>query len=120
HQRMRDAVLSWGGRLDGVYACVHSPEDRCGCRKPLPGLLEVAAAQHRVSLAESVLIGDAFTDYQAATAAGTRYIHVQTGRGAVEASRLRRAGVAVPVAPDLRAAAALCAASAVPRELVYA
>lgn len=113
HHRMRDQIIAWGGRLDGVYACVHSPDERCVCRKPLPGLLEIAAAQHQVSLAQSVLIGDAFTDFQAATAADARYIHVCTGRGATEAGRLR-ASARVPVVPDLRAAATLCTANAAP------
>lgn len=114
HYRMRAQILAWGGRLDGVYACVHSPDERCICRKPLPGLLEIAATQHRVSLAQSVLIGDAFTDFQAATAAGARYIHVRSGRGQAEASRLIGAGARVPVVPDLRAAATLCTAHAAP------
>lgn len=114
HHRMRAQILAWGGRLDGVYACVHSPDERCVCRKPLPGLLEIAAAQHQVSLAQSVLIGDAFTDFQAATAAGARYIHVRTGRGSLEAPRLRSTGARVPIVPDLHAATALCTAQFAP------
>src|SRR3954464_6158495 len=33
------AIEASGGHLDGIYYCVHSPEEQCACRKPAPGLL---------------------------------------------------------------------------------
>lgn len=109
HRRMLGDVRARGGRIDAIYSCVHTPEAGCACRKPRPGLLRVAAAQHGISLPESVLVGDASTDYAAAQVVGTRYVHVRTGRGAGEAVRILAADAAVPVVPNLLAAAPLCA-----------
>lgn len=104
HRRMRRQAQQAGGRIDGVYACLHAPTAACGCRKPLPGLLHLAAVQHGVDLAQSVLIGDALTDYLAALAAGVQYVHVCTGRGSEEAPGVLAANRSISVVRDLRAA----------------
>jgi D-glycero-D-manno-heptose 1,7-bisphosphate phosphatase len=109
HRRMRREVAEYGGRIDAVYACPHTPADACPCRKPLPGLLLRAAAEHQVTLAESVLVGDAFTDFQAAAAVAMPYIHVRSGLGPDEAARVRAASGQVPIVASLRAAIPLCA-----------
>jgi D-glycero-D-manno-heptose 1,7-bisphosphate phosphatase len=59
---------------DGAYLCEHSSEDGCTCRKPLPGQLLEAAADHGIDLAASWLIGDRWVDIQAARAAGVRSV----------------------------------------------
>jgi D-glycero-D-manno-heptose 1,7-bisphosphate phosphatase len=56
--------------LDDVFVCYHDDDDRCGCRKPLPGLLLDAAAKHGIDLTNSYLIGDRWRDVGAGTAAG--------------------------------------------------
>jgi D-glycero-D-manno-heptose 1,7-bisphosphate phosphatase len=63
-----------GGRIDAVYYCPHTPEHRCGCRKPKPGLLRRAANDWRLDLTRCVLIGDTGNDVAAANAAGCRAI----------------------------------------------
>jgi D-glycero-D-manno-heptose 1,7-bisphosphate phosphatase len=70
HRRMCAAVEGAGGRIDAVLACVHSPAERCGCRKPAPGLFVHAAEALGVDLGRSLMIGDAWTDVEAARAAG--------------------------------------------------
>ncbi|MBI3687556.1 MAG: HAD family hydrolase [Actinobacteria bacterium] len=72
-----------GVRLDGVYHCPHHLEGsvpalsvRCSCRKPEPGMLMRAAAQHGVDLRRSWMIGDAPTDVEAGHRAGCRCILV--------------------------------------------
>lgn len=60
--------------LDGVYVCYHDTPDRCGCRKPAPGLLLDAAAEHGVDLADSYMAGDRASDIAAGQAAGCRTI----------------------------------------------
>ena len=66
--------------LDDVYACPHTNEDGCYCRKPLPGLVEMAAREHDIELAESWLIGDRWVDIGAAHAAGVRSILLEQER----------------------------------------
>lgn len=80
HRRMRDEVARHGGRIDGVYVCPHRPDQGCDCRKPRPGLLEAAAREWSLALAESVFVGDAVSDWEAARSAGCRSILVRSGR----------------------------------------
>lgn len=81
HARMLDAVRAAGGRIDSVHYCPHDARERCGCRKPQPGLLLDAARKHRFDLRESVFVGDATSDILAGKRAHCRTILVLTGRG---------------------------------------
>jgi len=58
--------------LDGIYTCYHDTSDRCDCRKPMPGLLARAAAEHGVKLSASFMIGDRGSDIAAGQRAGCR------------------------------------------------
>ncbi|MBI3763220.1 MAG: D-glycero-beta-D-manno-heptose 1,7-bisphosphate 7-phosphatase [Chloroflexi bacterium] len=94
-----------GGRIDAVYICPHAPDAGCTCRKPKPGMLLDAAADLALDLTNSIFIGDALTDVQAAEAAGVRAVLVRTGRGWEQAQLLSANGFAhVPVYDDLMAA----------------
>jgi histidinol-phosphate phosphatase family protein len=70
HARMATAVAVAGGLIEQTYACVHVPECRCACRKPGTGLLLRASAELGITLASSLMVGDAPTDMQAARTAG--------------------------------------------------
>ena len=65
--------------LEGFYWCPHAPEARCGCRKPAPGMLERAAREHGVELAQSWMIGDILDDVEAGRRAGCRTILLDNG-----------------------------------------
>jgi D-glycero-D-manno-heptose 1,7-bisphosphate phosphatase len=105
HQRLHNVVTAAGGRIDGFFVCPHHPADKCGCRKPQPGLLQQAAQQFAFSLAEAVFIGDAITDYEAACAAGCHAILVRSGRqGADLDRRFVDAVLPPPIVADLVAA----------------
>lgn len=73
------AVLAAGGEISGYYYCPHLAEDACSCRKPEPGLLLKAAAEHDIRLEGSFMVGDHERDLGAARAAGCRAILVLTG-----------------------------------------
>lgn len=95
---VRRQIETAGGRVDGLYLCPHHPDEGCACRKPRPGMLLAAAQALEIDLAQSVLIGDALTDVQAAQAAGAQALLVRTGRGAAQTQALAAAGLAgVPV-----------------------
>jgi D-glycero-D-manno-heptose 1,7-bisphosphate phosphatase len=75
-----------GVRLAGFYYCPHHPEGidqryaiACSCRKPNPGLLYRAAAEHGIDLEQSWLIGDILDDVEAGHRAGCRSILVDLG-----------------------------------------
>jgi D-glycero-D-manno-heptose 1,7-bisphosphate phosphatase len=71
HDRLRSELP-----LDAIYSCFHDDEDRCACRKPLPGLLFDAAAEHDVDLAASFMVGDRWRDIEAGAAAGCRTVFI--------------------------------------------
>ena len=81
HRKMKHVVESQGGRIDGFYYCPHQPEENCSCRKPAPGLLLAAAAEHNLRLDQSYFVGDARSDMEAAVNAGCQPVFVLSGRG---------------------------------------
>jgi D-glycero-D-manno-heptose 1,7-bisphosphate phosphatase len=73
----RSYLLNCGVVITDVYHCPHHPSfpqlsqpPLCGCRKPNPGLIHQASLDHGISLSESILIGDKYSDLQAAYNAG--------------------------------------------------
>jgi histidinol-phosphate phosphatase family protein len=73
-RRLRELVP-----LDGFYYCPHAPHAGCDCRKPAPGLLERAALEHGLSLAECWLVGDILDDIEAGRRAGCRTVLLDNG-----------------------------------------
>lgn len=103
--RMAEVIEQHGGRVEAVVYCPHRPDERCGCRKPQPGLLLRLAREHGVSLKDCVVVGDAVADLDAGTAAGCETILVLTGRGREQLALAQAAGKnGFQVAPDLGAA----------------
>lgn len=77
--RMLAAIESNGAYVLAVYFCPHLPNGavleyakECNCRKPYPGMILRAAAEHDIDLEHSIMIGDKISDMEAATAAGVR------------------------------------------------
>ena len=99
--RLVDLICGQGGRLNGVYMCPHGPGEGCACRKPEPGLLLQAAAELSIDLPRSWMIGDAWSDLQAARAAGVqRLILVRTGRGEEQLLQPRPENISQPLILD--------------------
>jgi D-glycero-D-manno-heptose 1,7-bisphosphate phosphatase len=71
----REVVEAINGRLaaalpiDEVRVCYHDDDDRCGCRKPQPGLLTRAP---EYDVPASVMVGDRWRDIEAGRRAGVR------------------------------------------------
>ncbi len=103
HGRLRELLLAEGVEVQGIYVCPHAPEDGCGCRKPLAGLLRQAAREWGFAADGVVVIGDKPCDIELGRAFGATTILVRTGYGAEH-----EAAAAVQpdhVADDLAAAA---------------
>lgn len=62
--------------LDEIRVCYHDDADNCECRKPSPGLLTQAAAEHGIDLAHSFMIGDRWKDIDAGQKAGCKSIWI--------------------------------------------
>jgi D-glycero-D-manno-heptose 1,7-bisphosphate phosphatase len=67
--------------LDDLRMCPHDTPDGCACRKPKPGMLVDAAAEHGIDLAASVMVGDRWTDIEAGRRAGCRTVLIGDGYG---------------------------------------
>jgi D-glycero-D-manno-heptose 1,7-bisphosphate phosphatase len=91
-----------GGRICSVYYCNHRAEDNCPCRKPKPGLLLKAQAEHHFTFADTFLIGDSESDLLAAHAVGCPAIMVSNTTTASFAALPHAPQATVP---DLLAAA---------------
>ena len=65
--------------IDDFFACYHDDEDRCQCRKPLPGLLLEASRKYGINIGRSFLIGDRWRDIEAGAVAGCRTIWIDYG-----------------------------------------
>jgi D-glycero-D-manno-heptose 1,7-bisphosphate phosphatase len=81
HKKMISQLAAGGAWIDAIYFCPHKTEDACECRKPNPGLLERAAREHGLDLANSWVVGDRYADLEMAHAVGARSILVMTGYG---------------------------------------
>jgi D-glycero-D-manno-heptose 1,7-bisphosphate phosphatase len=103
HRVMSDKMAASGVRIDAYYYCTHTLADRCECRKPLPGLLERAAREHRLDLERSFVVGDRYADVAMAHATGGRGVLVLSGYGRGEYEHHREEWPSQPdrVAEDL-------------------
>ena len=82
HDKLQAAVAAAGGRIDRIYVCADPPWAAGPRRKPAPGMLIEAMSDFRASPADTVMIGDAKRDLEAAAGAGVRRLLVLTGKGA--------------------------------------
>ena len=79
HGYLLRKVEDAGARIEHVYVCPHDHVDRCGCRKPLPGMLLQAARDFAIDLSDSWMIGDSASDIEAGARAGCRTAFVGPG-----------------------------------------
>lgn len=88
HERLVSLLAAEGARLDAIYYCPHLPDgtvpeytQNCECRKPEPGMLKQAAAEHDLDLARSFMIGDKATDVEVGQNAGSKTVLLTSGYG---------------------------------------
>lgn len=99
HTCLETHLNASGGWLDAIFFCGDAQPSFH--RKPGPGMLLDAMQMFNVQPQETVFIGDAMRDLQAAAAAGCAAILVRTGQGRVTEGELAPAGANVPVYDDL-------------------
>lgn len=88
HEKMRALVEQAGGAIAGIYYCPHLPDEHCLCRKPLPGLIDQAAADLNLEASGAVFVGDSLKDLQAAIARDCQPVLVKTGKGQATLKKL--------------------------------
>lgn len=79
-EEVNQKVLSLFARdgidFEFVLLCPHLPEDLCNCRKPEPGLGQIAIREHGLSPSLSYMIGDTLSDVQFGHAIGCKSIQI--------------------------------------------
>jgi D-glycero-D-manno-heptose 1,7-bisphosphate phosphatase len=80
HAKMHKMLAALGGRVDAVFYCPHTPDEGCGCRKPLSGLFEQIGQRFGVSLKGVPACGDSVRDTVAGATAGCESHLVLSGK----------------------------------------
>ena len=103
HTEMMADVSASGGLITDIFFCPHTPEDRCRCRKPKPGLILAAKKKYNIELASSFMVGDSAKDIECAHQAGCGHaLLVRTGNYPATKKELSARGIAPDhIAADL-------------------
>ena len=109
HHAIQERV---GHVIDRFVFCPHHPEGVipdlrvvCSCRKPGDGMLTSLAAEARIDLTRSYVVGDKWIDVEAGRRAGCTTVLVKTGYGSSELQAGHATCVPDFVAEDLPHAA---------------
>jgi D-glycero-D-manno-heptose 1,7-bisphosphate phosphatase len=81
HDKFLRMVAEAGGKVEEIFFCPHHPDERCGCRKPQPGMLHQIEKKYGVVMSETFFIGDSIGDIRVAQTVGCRPGLVLTGNG---------------------------------------
>lgn len=81
HNKMVKAVAAAGGRIDAIFFCPHTSEQKCACRKPKDGMLREISERFNADLNGVAVVGDSLRDLQAGLGLGARPVLVLTGKG---------------------------------------
>ncbi|MFZ5862133.1 MAG: D-glycero-alpha-D-manno-heptose-1,7-bisphosphate 7-phosphatase [Nitrospirota bacterium] len=88
HDRLAALLARHGARLDGMYSCLHRPDEGCDCRKPGTALAVRAARDLGVNAARSAMIGDKSVDMELGRRLGGLAVLVRSGEGTKTESEL--------------------------------
>jgi D-sedoheptulose 7-phosphate isomerase len=65
--------------IDEIFVCTHTDQEKCDCRKPLPGMILEATRKYNIDLAASFMVGDRWRDIDAGYNAGCKTILIDYG-----------------------------------------
>jgi histidinol-phosphate phosphatase family protein len=82
---MLEVLSKHGVKISGVYYCTHCEEDNCRCRKPKPGLIDLAVSEVEakgeiLDLKKSYFVGDSIRDIETGKSKGLKTILVYSGQ----------------------------------------
>ena len=81
HEKLTQLVEEQGAELGAIFYCPHHPDDKCKCRKPMPGMVDAIEAEFNISAEGFYFVGDSLRDLQAAKTKGCKPVLVKTGNG---------------------------------------
>jgi D-glycero-D-manno-heptose 1,7-bisphosphate phosphatase len=97
HMKLEAELGKEGAYLDGLYYCPHHPDAGfpgevpelkiiCDCRKPAPGMLQLACDDYGIDASSSWMIGDHERDIKAGASAGMNTILIYDESTVIEHS----------------------------------
>jgi D-glycero-D-manno-heptose 1,7-bisphosphate phosphatase len=88
HKKLILKIEKEHAKIEKIYFCPHHPKEGlqkyridCNCRKPKPGMIEMAKKEYNIDLKNSYIIGDRYKDVQFGKSLGLKTIMVLTGYG---------------------------------------
>lgn len=81
HARFVAELADGGVTLAGLYFCPHAPEEACACRKPEPGLAQLASEELGLPLSQAVMVGDKESDLELGRRIGAAYVAQIAAKG---------------------------------------
>lgn len=81
NDKMMELTFRQGGRIDAIFFCPCTAEQKCRCRKPDTGMFEDIASRFHVGLSGVPTVGDSLRDLEAGAKVGCAPILVLTGKG---------------------------------------
>ena len=81
HDKMQRLITDANGHLSIIAYCSDGPNSGSLRRKPAPGMLIEIAEALTVPLSDVMFVGDSYSDYGAAQAAGCEFVLVRSGKG---------------------------------------
>lgn len=81
HDKMQRLLQQQTGHIDAIFFCPHIPDAHCACRKPKSGMYQKALQQFVVPAEQTLVVGDAWRDIEAAQSLGCDAVLVKTGKG---------------------------------------
>ncbi|MFA5099527.1 MAG: HAD-IIIA family hydrolase [Candidatus Omnitrophota bacterium] len=86
--QINDALRQQSGpgvEFDGIYYCIHAPEQNCSCRKPKTYFIDAAGDKikrdgYSFDRKKTFFVGDSLIDIETGKAAGMRTIMVFSGK----------------------------------------
>lgn len=90
NEKLKRLLALKGIKVDGIYSCLHRPEDRCRCRKPKTLLALQAVRECRLTLKGSFVVGDKKADVDLARNLKLPAVFLLTGHGRNEVARYGR------------------------------
>lgn len=93
HRRMATGIHAAGGAIKDIFYCPHTPDEACGCRKPLPGMIHQACDKYPIDLSTAVMVGDSARDIECGQAGGCGRTILVTGGGSAARIQLAQKGL---------------------------
>lgn len=80
NRELADQLSQHGVKIADFFVCTHSPEQGCECRKPSSGLFIEAARKYSLVLGKCYVVGDYWSDIEAAKRIGARSVLINGPR----------------------------------------